>query len=494
MLNVPSRQRADSVLIIPLVPISQTEHVTFTSYFPLTTASPLGGPNSSLVFTEVARDKSCKRPDRIEKVYELSTLAHHQGLNFLILIDSLTQSQLSGNVRPGRSPYPSIILVSIHSAQGTTIKTAPLVAARRLDLKDLWQLFQRLNLPLIISENRGYTLAQSYFNQGLILADPHRSIFDRSMPSQDEQSIKYQQQDQIIHRIGDLPTELAQMITTQHQRLSNPINLTDFPSYIRPPGGFMHIQMLIPASAHQLNKIYHTLKDALTNFTVNFGFSLHIWQGHAPASRQELYRLFERYFVLNRSGLQKNFMFIDHYPLAKRKPISVVQWDFYKAPLVRRVSFADAYSVWYTTANPCYRDEVSDDEEEEKGEEAESGIHLSKKFTELLLDYDGPFFHDPPRFVPGVEDGKTTPVFQLTTKISEIHLREISSLLGDMGLAAPKRARIIDWICGYEGSLRDMWRITWECYRYRTKESPRSAVFIDSMSITDKKVAITELM
>lgn len=476
MLALPARPLPESVLIISLVSITPNELQRFLSYFSVT-------PSERLIVINAPNDDCGKRPDRVSRVYRLSALACHQGWDFVIFIDSLTQSQLSGHVRPGRSKEPSIVLSSIHRSKKADDKTGALVAARRLDLQDLNVLTLMLYLPLLVSREQGYTLAQSYFNRGLILADPDRQIYDRCMPTERQMLAKDAAESEVVDRVQALPFELRDMISRYHKDGTLTKNMTSAPSRILQTL-VVNIQVVIPMSRAQMTDIVQQLRNLTRKTCRGWEFVLHRWEHPVPATRQQIWHLFERWFVLNR--LEIPFLFIEEFPLVPAAPLSMIRWDFYRCPMVSRVGVRTACDFWDS--------KFREFERKRDGTTATGKAtgNLAEKYTELLIDYDGPFYHDPPAFIPGVDEGKHVPIFVITPEAKEITLVEMEAKMNPRyGAISPL---FVPWDQVGEGTVHDMWRKTWATYSYRTEMSPQCALFLDRQSLQDGTLVLTQLM
>ena len=239
----------------------------------------------------------------------------------------------------------------------------------------------------------------------------------------------------------------------------------------------------MPMTSEQLANLQAGLDEELARANIGGRCKLHRLAFH-PASRRDTWRIFERLCEFHYDRLYPMLFLIGNTQCKTGIEVGIVNRKCGRPAFARNVSVIEAMSLWKDTYNGRSSRSLSD-----------SGS-FSDRSTELLLDYDSPFFWNPPPFI-SLEDGP--PLFLLTKHLTQ---QELSAILleiktmheDDVASEGGKKYALVEWDHEEDGNVDDMWRLTWKCYTYLGNQSSCSAIFIDKESATDQKVIVTNLL
>lgn len=141
------------------------------------------------------------------KAYELSW-------ERLLVVDALSREQLTGNLRPGRPPEVSVVLVQLGENEKPSNRSIgeASILAKRMALDDAVKVvregsMQSCDLPC--TPYRGSDLNQQYYDGGFLLFDPLQQLYNRKISSVLSECTGSEAVDQVLDLEPTLPPEIA---------------------------------------------------------------------------------------------------------------------------------------------------------------------------------------------------------------------------------------------------------------------------------------------
>ena len=437
------------------------------------------------------RDEDC-----VANVYQLAVEAlHKEQWNNVLYFDSLSRSQLDGVVRPGRPAAVSLIITQISPPQpsssesdNVTPRRSSLINAKRVYIPEINDVVDGKSICNIEFDEKikNRTDPQSWYDQGMMLFDPQRPLFNRSFPTAEDQARGRNQADDALHTMRSAPREIMDMIMQAHCVETNIDEMTTAPARPSEDPEELQVHMLISMKSDDLTSLEGRLNDMLSHSENNSHCKLHAWRAIHPASRYDTWRLFERFCYYNRKQTYSTFAFIGWAPTDGNVDVGIMQWNYNVPPLVRKTSLQEAMDLWKANMKRDFKPPPD-------------SADLYDKNVELLLDYDAPFYWDPPPFISLKKETFDIPVFLLTKHLTQEEFSAVREEIETMGevdsaFGEGKGCILVEWDREEDGTLDDMWRLTWQCHAYRGQGSTGSVVFIDRQSAVDLTVTVTDLL
>ena len=214
---------------------------------------------------------------------------------------------------------------------------------------------------------------------------------------------------------------------------------------------------------------------------------VHPWKGHKPATRCDVWRLFQRYYEMNTEPSYSLFLFVGWQGWSNIDiKIGLIQWYYDELPPARVLPIETAAKKWTQSVDG----------------NARVSTHCTSyndPNLELIVDPRGRFFYDPPNFVRLYDDDRmVAPVFFLTNHLTQEQRRIIIEELENPGgheiTGTGKGYGFVEWDQETDGEEENIWRLLWQVATYRGDGRTHCALFIDRESPNEKKVIIAETM
>ena len=406
----------------------------------------------------------------------------------------MTREQLTGDVRPGRSRDVSVVYVQIdetkgHGLNGKSGEELHVTARRMHTLYAQKALTEQKSLSFNISrknQERRET-PQEYYDAGILLYDPSKSVHDKSLPSDSPPDPTADTINQVFLLQPPLPPEVTLKIREFAQEELELEDMTAAPTKLPMDSKQRHVHSLVPMSVKEIKHLEDLYNEKLRASDSDVTCTIHPWTASRPANRRDLWRLCQRFFHANRHAysLYSLFWFAGWPGWQKDTEIGMLQC-FYECPQpTRRVTIEQAVKAWQAFhgspsygSNPC-------------------GPYDDPAF-ELILDPHARFFHDPPPFLSLNSSTMAVPVFFLTS-----HITEEESDVIKLGFDKPEKIDerlgypeiiFVEWHSNEDGSVEDMWRLLWQCSSYRADGKINTALFVDKQTASDNRVVVANVM
>jgi len=385
----------------------------------------------------------------------------------------------------------SVIYVQIDRTRGHGLYAKPSeeihVMAKRMHISDAQRALAELksvsfNIPRN-NEERPET-PQEYYDAGILLYDPSKSVYDKSLPSNNAPYPTANAIDQVFSLHPLLPPEVTLKIRNLAQEELELEEMTAAPAKLSTDPEQLHIHSLLPMSVEETKHLEHLCNEKLRDSGSDATCAIHSWTASRPANRRDVWRLYQRFFDASRYMLYSIFLFIGWPGWQKDTEIGVLQYHHDFPQLTGRVTIENAVKMWQGScgARYCGCDHC--------------GPYDDPAF-ELILDPFARFFYDPPPFVSLTSDNMAVPVFFLTRHITEEEFNVIKTGLYksgkyDDGRGDPKII-FVEWHSNIDGSEEDMWRLLWQSFSYRGDDKDYTAMFVDKQTVSDNNVTVADV-
>lgn len=406
-------------------------------------------------------------------------------------MDNLSREQLTGDVRPGRPTDVSVVYVQIDGTRGYGLYGKPgeeiHVMAKRMHILDAQKALRKqksVSFKIPRNNEERPETPQEYYDAGILLYDPSKSVYDKSLPSNNKPNPTADAVNQVLSLHPPLPPEVTLKICELAQEERELEAMTTAPAVLPMARRNLHVHSLVPMS----NKETKHLEDLCNKKIRDSGYpvicTIHPWIASNPANRRDMWRLYQRFFDANRHWQYRVFLFVGWPGWQEDTEIGVLQnYNEYPQP-TRRMTIEKAVKVWWAFYSPPFYG--SD----------HCGPYDDPAF-ELILDPHARFFYDPPPFVPLNRGIAAVPVFFLTRHITKEETDVLRHDLykpgkSDEGLDYPE-IKFVEWHSNIDGSEEDMWRLLWQCFSYRGHGRTSTAVFVDKQTVSDDKIIVAEV-
>ncbi|PYI08735.1 hypothetical protein BO78DRAFT_395340 [Aspergillus sclerotiicarbonarius CBS 121057] len=497
--GLPRFQHAEgtnSLLLVVITDLSDTDeaalidelqHSPQPSHIKVSTWRP-----SRNVLARVAHQ--CPRPDSQENMYAVAILAYRAGWTGLVVADGLTQRQLHGALRVGEDPLASVAMVAIRPRPATTSAGDDVcVFAQRATVggKSNAELLETLR-TLQPRPQEGPWLRDLYRDVGMILHDPGRGPFTLDKAAQLGREEWLQSTRHVLATQTPLPAELVESVVSHASSGSEgPIAP---PSWVHPDlWGEINIFLLFPTTPAELQIIQSTL-DGVAKSWIDTQegpvgrrtFKLISWEHHHAMSRRQLMNLWHGYDLQRRSGGMETAICFLMKPVDNAADIQIGIFHYSREgqaivthkPLHQILERPDATS-WPVLSWLTMPGDFSLDREE-------------TEVTELLHDFDQPFYANPPRWLPTKSDLNCVALFSLaqTTPNQADAIKAELRTRGQVERRVEEKfACFVPWDGEEHGTLDDIWKIVWELYTYyRGNRAFFPIFFADQQSAADNTV------
>lgn len=408
-------------------------------------------------------------------------------------MDSLSREQLTGNARPGRDTEVSVVYVQIDRDTGDGLygksSEETHVMAKRMHILDARKALveqKPLSSDLSSSIADQNESPEAYYDAGILLYDPSKSVYDKSYPSIDAPNPIANAIKQVFALQPPLPPEVILRISEFAQEECELKHMTAAPAkYPRAPRK-LHVYSLIRMSIKETKHLEDLYNKQLRDRSADETCTIHQWTASRPANRRDLWRLHQCFFDANRCMDYPVFLFIGWPGWQKDTEIGVLRHHYEFPQPTRRMTIREAIMQWQPTYGLRYAPYYGSD-----------GSYDDPAF-ELILDPHARFFYDPPPFVSLSSNTVAMPVFFLTRHITK---KQTSTIKGRLckteefeeGLNYPEIA-FVEWHSNIDGSKEDMWRLLWECCSYQGWGGAGTAMFVDKQTVSDGKVIVATVM
>ena len=323
---------------------------------------------------------------------------------------------------------------------------------------------------------------QEYYDEGILLYDPFRAIYDKSLSSNKTPDEVGRAVDQVFSLEPPLPLEIAEKITAYAHEELDLDKMTAAPAKFSIDARRLDVHLLVPMDPKEINIVQETYNENLRVSGKSMTCIVYPWLASRPANRQELWSLFQRVCQKRYSNQITDtvFLFVGWPGWQEGAEVGLMQWNAENPPPTRRVPIEKAADVWdaaYNTGSPYYQSDTCTD--------------YSDPAFELMLDPRGRFFFDPPPFVSLLTNIYIAPIFMLTKHMTK---DEISSIKIEINGPEYHEDSFVEWHSNTDGTVEDMWRLLWQCYICRGYCGTPTAIFIDRQSASDHRVIVTEIM
>ncbi len=425
--------------------------------------------------------------------------------NQIIVVDALSREQLSGEVRPGRSPEVSVVLVQTsdllenyhHSLLGKENR----VLAKRMSVHEATRTIrepvpENYGLPLDHIGNSKRIFPQHYYESGVLLYDPEKQLYDKSILSSLSEDTQLRPIDQVLELKPTLPAEIAIKIRDDARSDIELEELTAAPAKFNVTKERLDIHALVPLEEGELKGLQERLNRILkegkseNEATKKVDCVIHAWNGHKPATRYDTWRLWQRFHERHTGPYHSIFFFIGWSGWDPNShEIGMIQWNYHELSPTRRISIERAAETWVAYMGGSH-----------------GGSDVCRNYEdpefELFSNPRARFYYDPPPFVSLNEgDLFTAPVFYLTKHLTpdedDIIIEELMTEdEADSGLGKDKDYTYVEWDQNEDGGEADIWRLLWQVASYTGQSTAYCALFIDKDSPIDNKVivAVTRLV
>ncbi|KAL8704950.1 MAG: hypothetical protein Q9201_001896 [Fulgogasparrea decipioides] len=431
------------------------------------------------------------RQGSIGQIYNIATNAYALGWKRLIIVDALSREQLTGDVRPGRSTDVSVVYVQLDNTKGDGKNSMPCeevnVIAKRMNIDSARQTI-REQKPVsngIPRENGSLEgTLQEWFEAGMLLYDPLKPIYDKTLSSS---PITYEVDraiDQVLSLRTPLPYEVAAMIKQYAREEVDLEKLTSAPAKFETDPTRLEVHLLKPLKAAEVQSLQEMYNRKLQDCPMDVRCVVYPWIASQPATRRDLWRLFE-FRNKDRFGPGAILIFAGWPGCQDLSVVGLLRFHRLLPMPTRRTTIEAAAAVWETVYSSTYpHNDYSRD--------------YSDPAFELLLDPCSKYFYDPPPFVSLVKDAITAPVFFLIRHLTSEETSAIKAELlkpnGEDEEFELKDLAFIEWKADVDGTEQDIWRLLWQCLCYRGDGCTGTAIFIDRQTVSDNKVIVAEIM
>ncbi len=326
---------------------------------------------------------------------------------------------------------------------------------------------------------------QDYYDAGILLYDPSKSVYDKSLPSFNAPNPTADAIDQVFSLHPPLPPEVTLKIREFAQEECDLKHMTAAPAKYPTTPKKLHVHSLIRMSVEETKHYEDLCNEKIRECGTDATCTIHPWTASRPANRRDIWRLYQRFFDANRYMQHPVFLFVGWLGWQKDTEIGVLQCYCEYPQSTRRLTIEKALKVWRGSYGPPYYG--SD----------HCGPYDDPAF-ELILDPYARFFYDPPPFVSFISDIMAVPVFFLTRHITEDDTNVIKTNMrkpreSNEGLNYPE-INFVNWHSNRDGSEEDVWRLLWQCSSYRGNGRTNTAVFVDKQTVSDNKVIVADVM
>lgn len=427
----------------------------------------------------------------IGQIYNTATDSSSLGWKQLIIVDGLSREQLTGNVRLGRSKEVSVVYVQIDGDSGHGLYSKPSehihVMAKRMHILDAQKALteqKSLSSNLLRIDEEHIETPQDYYDAGLLLYDPSKSVYDTSRPSVNAPNPTEDAITEVCSLHPPLPPEVTLKIRVFAQEELDLKHMTAAPAKFPTDSKKLHIYSLTPMSVEETQRLENFYNKKLRDCGANETCTIYAWIASRPANRRDLWRLYQSFFDANRHMQYPVFLFVGWPGWQKDTEIGVLQHYAESLQPARRMTIEAAVQMWGASYDLPYY-----------------GSHFEPyddPAFELILDPHARFFYDPPPYVSLISDIPAVPVFFLTRHISEEQTNYIRT-----HMRKPRESNkssddpainFVEWQSDIDGSEEDVWRLLWQCCSYRGNGRTNTAIFVDKQTVSDDKVIVADVM
>ena len=203
----------------------------------------------------------------------------------------------------------SVVYVQIngtgkHGLSGKPGEEVPVIA-RRMHIPDAQKALTEqksllFNIPRTIQERP--ETPQEYYDAGILLYDPSRSVYDKSLASNSPPNPIADAMNQVFSLQPPLPPEVTLKISVFAQEELELEDMTAAPAKLPMDSKKLHVHFLIPMSVKETKHLEDLCNEKLRARHSDATCTIHPWTTSRPANRRDLWRLCQRFFHANRYG------------------------------------------------------------------------------------------------------------------------------------------------------------------------------------------------
>lgn len=177
----------------------------------------------------------------------------------MIIVDALSEEQLSGNVRQGRSRGLSVVYVQVDGTKGEGIyaKTGwdMNVMAKRMDIGDARDAVRECKaIPFAVphSHDMHFGGPGAYYGGGILLYDPARPVYDKTISSPSDPDDIASATRQALALDPPLPPEIVTKIIALAEEESDLKLMTSAPPVLTLNTKRLDIHLLVPLDPQEI--------------------------------------------------------------------------------------------------------------------------------------------------------------------------------------------------------------------------------------------------
>lgn len=427
------------------------------------------------------------------RLFAIASLARKKGWKHLAVADEISFQQLDAE-SPGFSfVYIQLSEPTKSESYASKSRTESVeIVAKRMGFNSVVRILAQNEtfdmLPLKEQSDPWWCMGPFYDQYWSVLHNPENSLFQ---PDFSVDRLRSEFISTVLKAMSlkpSLPMELKLMILNSVKQEVSIDAMTDAPRILKNDTHTMEIHALFPGS--DLTPVKNRLDESIKMKDPQMSVNLYAWKGHLPATRGDVWRLWDRIINCHQLPVYFAACFLDTASAEGCDSVILALWNHAGTATAYRVSLDYAVELWKTihqNRNEALKAFLHEDE----------NTFRKDKITDIeMLHCPNNTFPDkkPPWRKTG---GSDTAVFFLT-KIPDAQAIENleNEMCRDIGSMEWTRDEYPDgpyiftpWESDKDGVCEDMLRIATEAY-YDTggRLGQRYLIFVDQHSFDDKKV------